>query len=190
MVAVASLTLAVTAQSQALPLHQTVLLKRGHPIVLQVRTALDSGRSQVGDNISFRLFFPVVVDGMTVLPQGWPVHGRVIAVVPAGKNCKQGKVVWTTEPITTPTGGVVDVSVEITKNKAASPEGHGKRIKKAVKYTAMVPLALLALPDLVALSGMMTEGGCHGAIGTQDKLPAGAVFSAQISSDAVLSPLP
>lgn len=188
-VAAASLILAVTAQGQALPLRQTVLLKRGQVIVLQLQTGLDSGRSQVGDNISLRLFLPVVVDGMVVLPQAWPVHGRVMAVIPAGKNCKQGKVVWRTDPITTPTGGVVDIAIDVTNN-ATSSEGHGKRIKKAAKYTAMVPFAVIALPDLVALTGMMTEGGCHGAIGTQDTLPAGAVLSAQISSDTLLSPLP
>jgi len=190
MFAVTSLILLVTAQGQALPLRQTVLLKRGHPIVLQVLTALDSGRSQVGDSISLRLFFPVVVHGMTVIPQGWPVQGRVIAVIPAGKNCTQGRVVWTIDPITAPTGESVDISVDVARIKATSPEGHGKRIKKAVRYTAMVPLAVFALPDLVALTGMMTEGGCHGAIGIQDRLPNAAVLSAQISSDALLSPLP
>ena len=140
-VAVTSLILVITAQSQVLPVHQTVLLKRGQVVVLQVLTALESDRSNVGDDISLRLFLPVVVDGMTVLPQGWPVHGRVISVIPAEKNCKQGKVVWTTTPITSPDGREVDISVDV--NKAELPEGHGKHLKNAVKYAAMVPLVVV-----------------------------------------------
>jgi hypothetical protein len=79
--------------------------------------------------------------------------------------------------------------VDAARSKA--PEGHGKQIKNAAKYTAMVPFVVLTLPDLVPLAtGMMTEGGCHGAIGTQDTLPAGAVLSARVTSDVLLPSAP
>ena len=190
-VAASSLILTVTAQGQALPVPQTVVLKRGQTIVLQVLTALESDRSQVGDDISLRVFLPVVVDGMTVLPQGWPVHGRVVAVIPSGKNSRQGKVLWATSPIATPDGRVVGISMDLTKQKASPAEGRGKHIKNAVKYAAVVPLVVLTSPYLVLLAAtMMSEGGCHGAIGAQDMLPAGAVLSVQVFSDVLLSPLP
>lgn len=189
-VAASSLILTVTAHGQALPVPQTVVLKRGQTIVLQVLTALESDHSQVGDDISLRVFLPVVVDGMTVLPQGWPVHGRVIAVIPSGKNCRQGKVVWAINPITTRDGRVVGISMDITKKRASPAEGQGKHIKDAVN-AAVVPLVVLTSPYLVLLAAaMMNEGTCHGAIGAQDMLPAGAVLSAQVSSDVLLSPLP
>jgi len=153
--------------------------------VLVLLTPLDSSRTQVGDEVSLKLLLPLTVEGMNILPDGWPVQGRVSDVTRAGSNCKRGAVVWKPDEITLPDGRKITVSMERIDKKT------GKRIKKTVKYTALAPLVIPTLPYLLILwGGMHDEGGCRGAVGVEEKLPAGTALSAQVSREIVLPRVP
>ena len=163
----------------------TVSVKRGETLVLVLLTPLDSGRTQVGDDVSLKLLLPLTVEGVNVLPDGWPVHGRVSDVTRAGRNCKPGSVVWKPNEITLPDGRKITISMERIEKKA------GKRITKTLKYTALAPVVLPTLPYLLILwGGMHDEGGCRGAVGVEKRLPGGTALSAQVSKEIVLPRVP
>lgn len=182
------LNLPFVAQCQELTEHQTVLVKGGQVLVLQLLSPLDSARAQVGDDVSLKLFLPFTINGMTVLPAGSPVHGRIISVRKAGRNCKQGVVVWEPDQITTADGRTIVISVD--QRTGMSQKRSDRRFARIAKGTAAAPLVIGALPWFVILSIGMREEGCGGAYGTEEKVPAGAVLSAEVSKDVVLSPTP
>ena len=184
--AILCLVLTFVVEGQQPPtIAATVHLKRGETLVLALLTPLDSGRAQVGDDVSLKLLLPLTVDGVNILPDGWPVHGRVSAVRPARRNCKPGKVIWKPNEITTPQGKKITISMDRTEKKA------GKRIKKTVQYTALAPLVVLTLPfSAVLWGGMHNEGGCRGAVGEEERLPAGTALSAEVSNDILLPQIP
>jgi len=137
------------------------------------------------DDVSLKILLPVTVDGVNVLPTGWPVHGRVGGVSRASGNCKPGNVVWKLNEITAPDGTKITISTESTEKKT------DKQVKKAVKYTALAPLAAIASPYLGVLwLGMHNEGRCRGAVGEEERLPAGTALSAEVSKDTVLLRIP
>jgi hypothetical protein len=176
---------AFRAEAQQPARQNTVRLERGQKLVLVLLTPLDSGRTQVGDDVSLKLLLPLTVEGVNVLPAGWPVHGRVGNVTRAGTSCKPGKVVWKLDEITAADGTKITISMESTEKKA------GKRTKKAVKYTALAPLAAVASPYLVLLwLGTHNEGGCRGAAGVDEKLATGTALSAEVSNDIALAQIP
>ena len=58
------------------PLH-LVTLPKGTAITATVRQTLNTDKNRKGDAFSGRLAQPVIVDGMTVLPRGTPITGRI-----------------------------------------------------------------------------------------------------------------
>lgn len=58
------------------PLH-LVTLPKGTQITATVRQTLNTDKNRKGDAFSGRLAQPVIVDGMTVLPRGTPITGRI-----------------------------------------------------------------------------------------------------------------
>jgi hypothetical protein len=166
---------------------QMVHLKRGQQLVLQLLTSLDSGRAQVGDDVSLKLFLPLTSDGVMILPAGWRVRGRITKVTRADKNCTQGKIAWQLDQISTADGSKITISLDITGEKPGKAIAARKRIAKVAKYTA---LPLFSPYLLLLWVGMHGEGSCRGAFGAEDDLPAGAVLSAVVSRDVLLHPVP
>jgi len=184
--AILCLVLTFVAEGQEPPvIAATVHLKRGETLVLALLTPLDSSRAQVGDDVSLKLLLPLTVDGVNILPDGWPVHGRVSAVRPARRNCKPGKVVWKPNEITTPEGRKITISMDRREKES------GRRIKKIGQSTALAPLVVLTLPFFAVLwVGMHNEGGCRGSLGEEERLPAGTALSAEVSNDILLPQIP
>lgn len=54
-----------------------VTLPKGTEITATVRQTLNTDKNHRGDTFSGRLAQPVIVDGMTVLPRGTPITGRI-----------------------------------------------------------------------------------------------------------------
>jgi hypothetical protein len=156
-------------------------------LVLQLLTSLDSGHAKVGDDVSLKLFLPLNSDGVTILPAGWRVRGRVTNVTRADKNCKQGKIGWQLDQISTADGSKITISLDITGGKTGKAIAARKRIAKVAEYTA---LPLFSPYLLLLWAGMHGEGSCSGAFGAEDELPAGAVLSAVVSRDLLLHPVP
>ncbi len=97
------------------PIQQTVRLKRGQHLVLQLLTSLNSGSAKVGNDVSLKVFLPLNSDGVTILPAGWRVRGRITKVIRADKNCKQGKIAWQLDQISTADGSKITISLDMTK---------------------------------------------------------------------------
>jgi len=62
------------------PVKRSITLPADTTIPIRITQTLDSATTQQGDTFSGVLASDIVSDGMTVLPQGTPVSGRVVAV--------------------------------------------------------------------------------------------------------------
>jgi hypothetical protein len=65
----------------------------GTPLIVRLRTALDSASGQVDDPVRATLLSPVTQDGFELIPKGSTLHGKVIEVQPASKQTPVGRVV-------------------------------------------------------------------------------------------------
>ena len=97
-------------------------------------------------------------------------------------------IAWKLDEITAPDGKKINLTLDRREKREKKV---GKRVKEIVKYTALAPLVLVALPFIVILwIGMRDEGGCHGAVGSEEKLPAGTALSVEVSKDVLLPRIP
>jgi len=189
-------TLGVQAQGGGDTKPRTVILKRGQVLEVSLVNPLDSGHTQVGEDVMLKLTRPVTIEGAEVLPADWVVRGRVTEVTHAGRNCRSGQIKWSLDRITMTDGrkikvqrigkyvaksnGVVleQVSLDAQKKRGGSALG------KIGTGIAIAPVLILLSPFLVLMAiGMSGEGGCNGAMGEESVIPAGTIFYAAVSND-------
>jgi hypothetical protein len=65
----------------------------GTPLIIRLRTTLDSASGQVDDPVRATLLSPVMQDGFELIPKGSTLHGKVIEVQSASKQKPVGRVV-------------------------------------------------------------------------------------------------
>jgi hypothetical protein len=65
----------------------------GTPLVIQLRTTLDSASGQVDDPVRATLLSAVTQDGFELIPKGSTIHGKVTDVQSASKQKPVGRVV-------------------------------------------------------------------------------------------------
>jgi hypothetical protein len=65
----------------------------GTPLVVRLRTTMDSASAQVDDAVRATLLSPVTQDGAELVPKGSTLHGRVTDVQPASKDNRVGRIV-------------------------------------------------------------------------------------------------
>jgi len=65
----------------------------GTPLIVRLRTAIDSASGQVDDPVRATLLSPVTQNGFELIPKGSTIHGKVIDVQPASKQKPVGRVV-------------------------------------------------------------------------------------------------
>jgi len=65
----------------------------GTPLVVRLRTAMDSASGQVDDAVRATLLSPVTQDGNELIPKGSTLHGKVTEVRPASKENRVGRIV-------------------------------------------------------------------------------------------------
>jgi len=65
----------------------------GTPLIVRLRTTLDSASGQVDDPVRATLLSPVMQDGFELIPKGSTLHGKVIEVQSASKQKPVGRVV-------------------------------------------------------------------------------------------------
>jgi hypothetical protein len=65
----------------------------GTPLVVRLRTPLDSASGQVDDPVRATLMSPVTQDGFELIPKGSTLHGKIIDVQAASKQNPVGHVV-------------------------------------------------------------------------------------------------
>jgi hypothetical protein len=193
------LGLTLTAQAQdAKGGPKTVRLRRGQTLDLTLSTPIDSGHAKPGDDITLKLVRPLIADGATVLPADWIVHAKVTKVKHAGKNCRDGQLVWKLDPIKTPGGDRITVQ-KVYSYPANLGTGYPPRwvpldrpLKKisvgVVKTTgalaAYIALSPLMVPMAIALS---IDGRCKGEAGPEQTLYGDFVA---VSTDIRVTPLP
>jgi hypothetical protein len=68
-----------------LPQHEPIVIPAGEPISIRLQNSISSATANPGDNFSFVLTEPLVVDGKTVAPTGAPGVGRVVAARRSGR---------------------------------------------------------------------------------------------------------
>ena len=65
----------------------------GTPLVVRLRTTMDSASGQLEDPVRATLLSPVAQDGAELIPKGSTLHGKVIDVQPASKQNRVGRIV-------------------------------------------------------------------------------------------------
>jgi hypothetical protein len=65
----------------------------GTPLVVRLRTSVDSASGQIDDAVRATLLSPVRQDGFELIPKGSTLHGKVIEVQSASKQKPVGRVV-------------------------------------------------------------------------------------------------
>ena len=65
----------------------------GTPLVVRLRTSLNSASGQIDDPVRATLLSPVMQDGFELIPKGSTLHGKVIDVQAASKQTPVGRVV-------------------------------------------------------------------------------------------------
>jgi len=182
------------------PEPKIVRLERGQVLDLSLVAPLDSGHSQVGDDITFKLERDLNANGSTVLPKGWVIHGRVTKVVRAGKNCKSGRVRWKLEAVKTASGRKIKVqSIPVYLAKPGgsevigrvSPDALRRGGNKVAEYLEIAPALVIFSPILVPyfilmLVAMSGEGNCDGTRGQEETVVPGTHFYAAVSKDTRL----
>jgi hypothetical protein len=73
--------------------HDEYQVPAGTPLVVRLRTTLDSASGQVDDPVRATLLSPVMQDGFELIPKGSTLHGKVIEIQPASKQKPVGRVV-------------------------------------------------------------------------------------------------
>jgi serine/threonine-protein kinase len=84
--AAASVDVAPSAIPPVAPKYVQVTLPAGTEIHLALDTAVGSGESRAGDDLTARVTDPVVMGSRVVIPAGSRVHGRVVDATPARKG--------------------------------------------------------------------------------------------------------
>jgi hypothetical protein len=66
----------------------------GTPLMIQLRTPLDSASSQIEDAVRATLTDAVTQDGVELIPKGSTLHGRVTDVLAASKQNRIGRLAF------------------------------------------------------------------------------------------------
>jgi len=168
-----------------------VILRRGQVLELRLLEDIDSKSAHLGDKVPLRLTRDLIADGVTVLPQGSLLYGRVTAAHPAGKSCHDGRLKWKLEHIalangqnvktqfitgdTVPDGMVGDrVSVPSTCHK----------IKKGIKSapeTALLGAFVVALAPLTIPMAITMPEPCSGRHGEEETIAQDRHFFLAVS---------
>ncbi len=78
---------------------QIVQVRKNTVLAFTLVNALDSSRAKVGDEVRLRLSRPLIVDNVTLIPEGQVISGRVTMVQQAIPNKREGRIKWTLDEI-------------------------------------------------------------------------------------------
>lgn len=158
-------------QSMPSPLKtKTLLLTDGTPVQLLLADTLSSADATVGQRITFETIFPVVVNGIVVIPRGAAAWGTVTSVRRRGLMARAGKLTVEINVVRLADGRTASLRA-IEKAKGDS---NSDGMKQEMEGTAFVfyPAAPVAL---------LTKG-------KNITLPKGADVTAYVNGNVVLDP--
>ena len=188
------------AQAQAAPSSKVVVYKG---VVLRLTNVqpLDSSTAKVGDQVPLKLARPLVVNGVTVLPEGELVYGRVTRVKQAGKDCRDGVVKWKVDSITFPDSTQARAHIMFAKQGPDVPvpdvepgkdrrlgsgeilDGIGTGMEAAMWFIVLAPFLIIFLPSILADQASSNAKACGGKMGHEYLLPEHSTVAVAISRD-------
>jgi hypothetical protein len=188
------------AQAQAAPPGKVVVYK-GVVLKLTNVQPLDSSTAQVGDQVPLKLARALVVNGVTILPEGEMVYGRVTKVKHAGGDCRDGAVKWKVDSITFPDstqakahilfakeGPDVPVpDVEPGSDRRTGPgeilDGMASGMEGVMWFIMLAPLLIFFLPSILDQQVKDKAKTCGGKKGHEYLLPENSTVALAISRD-------
>ncbi len=147
------------------------ILEDGTPLRLRTRRNLSSADCKVNDQIDFEVLDPVVLDGITIVPQGGTAMGKVTEAEHKKRMGRGGKLNIVIESVKMTNGD----KAALRAVKDAQGGGHVGAMTGAIVATSIVffPAAPLFL-------------FMHGKDIT---IPSGTEFTAYVNGDTVFTPL-
>jgi hypothetical protein len=176
----------VDAQTHASSIYQ---LPAGTKIKLRMQGDIGSKFSSVSDTFLTRVAVPVVIRGVTVLPAGTIVEGRVISVTRAGLGSRNGHIEIRME--TLKFGDDVDRSIEgVPLNEFEAKRG-GKLLPVigGTVIGAAVGFALGSAPGAAigaGVGGGIGAGASFSRKGNEVRLKVDDVFEIELRKEVVL----
>ncbi len=110
--------------AQSAPAPQTITAPAGTSVHVRLSTELNTGTTAAGSRFEGTLAEPLVVNGLTVAPQGSSVSGRVTNVVSSGRLKQPAEISLMLTSITPPGGQPTSIS---TDTWGESGKSHKKR---------------------------------------------------------------
>jgi len=170
---------------------RSVVLRRGQVVPIEAVQEITSKTAHPGDRVPLRVTRDLVADGMTVLPEGSILYGRVTEANPAGKNCHDGRLHWKLEimplasgqkirtrfvPDYIPAGGPIPDRVSL-------PSGGHKIGHGGIKVAEMSGLTVfvVALSPLLIPMGIAMSEPCRGSQGDEKMIREGEHFFIAVS---------
>jgi hypothetical protein len=188
------------AQAQTAPSGKVVVYKG---VVLQLTNVqpIDSSAAKVGDQVPLKLARPLVVNGVTVLPEGELVYGKVTKVKHARKDCRDGAVKWKVDSITFPDSTQARAHILFAKQGPDVPvpdvepgsdrrtgagdilEGMASGMEGVMWFIVLAPLLILFLPSILDQQAEDKAKACGGKMGHEYLLPENSTVAVAISRD-------
>ncbi|HXZ19989.1 MAG TPA: hypothetical protein VEG63_08565 [Candidatus Acidoferrales bacterium] len=106
--------------SQAAPSPDSITIPDGTPLTLKFPKKLSSATAQIGDTVELSTL-QLRIDGLTVVPRGIPIVGRVVQVSRAHRPIRQGHLSVAVEKLVLPGGEVV--ALRSSPAASAKPDG-------------------------------------------------------------------
>jgi len=195
LVLVPSLAQAQTATAGKVVVHKGVVLR------LTNIQPLDSTKAKHGDQVPLKLTRPLVIEGITVLPEGEVVYGKITRVKHAGKDCRDGRVKLKVENITFPDSSqarthilfakegqnveVPDVEPGTDKRLSAGDimDGAGTVFEGLMWFIVLAPVLVIALPSILDDNAAAKAKACGGKMGQEYLLPENSTVAVAIARD-------
>jgi Protein kinase domain len=183
----------VTTPPPVTPKYVQVTLPAGTEIHLALDSAVGSGVSRAGDNLTARVTDPVVMGSRVVLPAASRVHGRVVEATPARKGLadKAGSLTLSFDSVSTPVGFGAAMSATLT----SAGSGSGKRTAATIGGGAVGGALLGRILGHnargaaigTAVGGAVGTGIAAGSRGQDVLLAAGAPLIVRLDQPLVIS---
>lgn len=177
------------AQAAATP--RTVTVPANTPVQVRLSTELNTGSTAPGSTFDGILETPLVVNGVTAVPRGSLVHGRVTNVVSSGRLKRPAEISLMLTSITPAGGQQTSIS---THTWSVSGKSHKRRDIEMIGGGAGVGAAIGAIAGggkgAAIGSAIGAAGGTAGAFATGKKeidLPAETRVTFRLSAPATFT---
>jgi hypothetical protein len=160
---------------------------------VRLETSIASDKNKVEDTVRGTLTKPIVIDGMTVVPEGAPVAGSVTEAVPAGKVKGRASLAMRFTSLTARDEKLEIATARISRQAASTKGEDAKKIGIGAGAGALIG-AIAGGGKGAAIGGAVGAGAGTGVVmatrGDEVELPAGTTVTTTLQqSITVLVPV-